>query len=230
MFRLTSLVAALLTVAVLLSACGATTTQTYTVKTFDSKDAIDWDAVPGAKVNTYKWLECQEFDTTAKLVFVKDFGFVCKMTCKEANPFTTYTQINDPVYEDSCMEFFCNYAGDEYVNIELNSVGAACMQIGSARADRRTLSEILDKPIAITTEVKDDEWSVMSEMPIETLRVLYGDLIKDDLFVSGYTFSGNFYKTGGVSTGNEHYASWNEVGTEGPDFHQPAYFGKFVIE
>ncbi len=205
--------------------------KTYTVKTFESKDAIDWDAVPGAKVNNYRWVECREFDTTAKLVYVKGFGFVCKMTCLESNPVATYTVNDDPVCLDSCMEFFACYAGDGYLNIEANSIGTTCIQFGESRANRVSLRRRFKEPFVVTPEVKADEWSLTMEIPLDKLRSLYGEHVTDELFVSGYSFTGNFYKTGGaVETGNEHYGMWNVVGTENPDFHQPPYFGTFVIE
>ena len=205
-------------------------TLTYTVKTVESKEAIDWDTIPKAKVNTYRWVECTEFDTTAQLVYVKGFGFVCKMTCNEAEPVAVYSENDDPVWEDSCLEFFACYAGEEYINIECNANGAACIQIGTNRYDRVSLRDRFETPFVVTAKDTGDAWSVTSEIPLDKLKELYGDHVKDDLFVSGYTFTGNFYKTGGYETGNEHYAVWNEVKTEKPDFHQPAYFGTFVIE
>jgi hypothetical protein len=39
----------------------------------------------------------------------------------------------------------------------------------------------------------------------------------------------NFYKCGD-DTEEPHYLSWNPVGTERPDFHQPAFFGDLVFE
>lgn len=207
------------------------TMNTYTVKRYKSTDAINWDEVEKASVNNYKWVECKKFNTEARLVYVEEYGFVCKMTCYEANPFARYTEHDDPVCLDSCMEFFACYAGEGYLNIESNSIGTTCIQFGPSREDRASTYRRFKTPLRVTPEVDADKWSVTMEIPLDKLRVLYGEKVTNDLFASGYTFTGNFYKTAGAEyTNNEHYAMWNEVGTEKPDFHRPEYFGTFIME
>ena len=97
----------------------------YRIKTFDSVDAVDWDSVTAASVNNYKWVECEKYETFAQLVYVKDWGFLCKMTCMESSPAATYTNFDDPVCLDSCMEFFAIWdnTSKDYLNIESNSIG-----------------------------------------------------------------------------------------------------------
>ncbi|MBE6708455.1 MAG: hypothetical protein E7578_04340 [Ruminococcaceae bacterium] len=206
----------------------------YRIKTFDSIDAVDWDSVSAAAVNTYKWLECEKYETYAKLVYVKDWGFLCQMTCLEDAPAATMKEFCDTVCLDSCMEFFAIwYGGENYLNIESNSIGTLCVQYGMNRESRRTGLRYLkeEEMFKMNPVVEDGRWTLTMEIPIEKLQAFYGDSLTADTFVSGYTFTGNFYKTGSKDiTGNEHYAMWNEVGTENPDFHRPEYFGKFIIE
>lgn len=206
----------------------------YRIKTFDSLDAVDWDSVSAAAVNTYKWVECDTYETYAKLVYVKDWGFLCQMTCMESDPAATFTEFCDTVCLDSCMEFFAIWDNDDnYLNIESNSLGTLCVQYGMNRDSRRTGIRYLkeDEMFKMNPVVEDDRWTLTMELPIEKLQAFYGDDLTADTFVSGYSFTGNFYKTGSEDiTGNEHYAMWNEVGTENPDFHRPEFFGKFIIE
>jgi len=206
----------------------------YKIKTFDTVDAVDWDSVTAASVNTYKWVECDTYETYAKLVYVKDWGFLCRMTCIEEGPAATMTEFCNTVCLDSCMEFFAIWDnGVNYLNIETNSIGTMCVQYGRNRASRQPANRYidLDDLFVMNPVVEADKWSVTMEIPIEKLQKFYGDDLTAETFVSGYTFKGNFYKTGGADiTGNEHYAMWNEVGTENPDFHRPEYFGKFIIE
>lgn len=209
----------------------------YRINTFESRDAVDFDSVPAAKIDCYKWVDCKEYDAWAKLVYVRDWGFLCQMTCLEEDPAATYEKPDDPVCLDSCMEFFAIWdaglGGDEYLNIESNSKGVCCTQIGPSREKRIPAFRKLggyENLFEVNPVVEDDRWSLTMEIPLEKLQKLYRD-ISADTFVSGYTFTGNFYKTGGRDiTGNEHYGMWNEVMTETPDFHQPAYFGKFIME
>ena len=193
----------------------------YKIKTF------------AASVNNYKWVECEKYETWAKLVYVKDWGFLCRMTCIEDAPVATYTTFDDPVCLDSCMEFFAIWDnGDSYLNIESNSTGTMCIGYGISRESRRTALRYLklEDMFKMNPVVEDGRWTLTMEIPIEKLQKFYKN-ISAETFVSGYSFTGNFYKTGGAdNTGNEHYAMWNEVGTETPDFHRPEYFGKFIIE
>ena len=186
----------------------------YRIKTFESRDAVDFDSVPAAKIDCYKWVDCKEYDAWAKLVYVRDWGFLCQMTCLEEDPVATYEKPDDPVCLDS-------------------SKGVCCTQIGPSREKRIPAFRKLggyENLFEVNPVVEDDRWSLTMEIPLEKLQKLYRD-ISADTFVSGYTFTGNFYKTGGRDiTGNEHYGMWNEVMTETPDFHQPAYFGKFIME
>ena len=206
----------------------------YRIKTFDSVDAVDWDSVTAASVNNYKWVECEKYETFAQLVYVKDWGFLCKMTCMESSPAATYTNFDDPVCLDSCMEFFAIWdnTSSDYLNIESNSIGTMCIGFGASRESRRTARRYLplEDMFVMNPVVEDDRWSLTMEIPLEKLQKFYKNLTAEKL-VSGYTFTGNFYKTGGADiTGNEHYGMWNEVGTENPDFHRPEHFGKFIIE
>jgi len=50
-----------------------------------------------------------------------------------------------------------------------------------------------------------------------------------DLVLRGLKASANFYKCGD-KTSKLHYVTWNPVGTEDPDYHQPDYFGEILFE
>ncbi len=206
----------------------------YTIKTFNSADEVVWDTVTAASVNNYKWVECETYETWAQLVYIKDWGFLCRMTCLESFPAATYKNFADPVCLDSCMEFFAIWYGDtNYLNIESNSIGTMCIQYGASRESRRDARRHLklEDMFVMNPSVENGYWTLTMEIPIEKLQAFYGKGLTADTFVSGYSFTGNFYKTGGADiTGNEHYAMWNEVMTENPDFHRPEYFGKFIME
>ncbi len=203
----------------------------YIVKRVSGYD-ISWDSVPKAEISTYKWVDSVEYEAYAQLVYVEGEGFVCKMTCLESDPLAVYTQYGDPVYLDSCMEFFAAWDNVSYVNMESNSLGTLCAQFGKTKKNRKDLTEYfaMNEIFTVTPSVEEDCWTLTMEFPIEKLRRLYPTL-SAATFESGYTFKGNFYKIGSDPTdGTRHYGMWNEVGTASPDFHQPSYFGTFVIE
>lgn len=206
---------------------------TYTVKTYNSAAEIDWDKVNMAPIDTYKWVNSVEFEAYAQLVYVNNWGFICRMTCMESDPPAQYTQFGDPVYLDSCMEFFAAFDNSNYINIESNSVGAMVCQYGPTKANRRPATDFLSMADMIKTNpvVGEEVWTLTIELPLTKLQAFYGKGISDATFVSGYSFKGNFYKIGkDPVTELRHYGMWNEVGTSSPDFHQPNYFGNIVME
>ena len=204
----------------------------YIVKKFpagtDGKE-INWNVIPVARIDTYKWLDGYTPEAAAQLVYVEGEGFILHMTCAEKNPLHRYRQYNEPVYTDSCLEFFCDWLGDgRYVNMEMNALGTLLSCIGPDRHDRTPIADLSGGDIfPVKGEVGDGTWSVTAEIPLSLLCKILG--VESHPFGHGYTFRGNFYKCGD-ETAIPHYGMWNPVGTENADFHRPEYFGDFVIE
>ena len=192
-------------------------------------DTVDWNAIPAASIDNYFWLEGHTPATTAKLVFVEGFGFLLRMTCAETAPKAVYTNYNEPVYTDSCMEFFCDWLGDgRYVNMEMNANGTLLSCIGPDRHARTPVADLSGGEIfPVEGVVCDGHWQVTAEIPTALLCKILG--VNTIPFGKGYTFRGNFYKCGD-ETPIPHYGMWNPVGTEKPDFHRPEYFGALVID
>lgn len=203
----------------------------YIVKCFDDASAVDWDTVPDAEIDIYKWVDSVEYEAYGQLVYVQDYGFICRMTCMESDPPAQYTRFGDPVYFDSCMEFFAAWDNQSYINIEVNSLGTLCSQFGKTQSKRKPITDYLGEDIfEVTPCVNEDSWSITVYIPLSKLERFYGTAVSTEVLVSGYTFTGNFYKIGAdPETGVRHYGMWTEVGGDTPNFHQPAYFGTFVI-
>ena len=148
---------------------------------------------------------------------------------------------NDPVCQDSCMEFFFAPMGPEnpaYFNFEMNPVGV--MYIGfSATGTREDSSQAAaDKPDSYFTvramslaqaesynEKNADNseafWDIAYTVPFDLIREYMPSFDPDQ---PGKKISANFYKCGDL-TDTEHYVVWNRIETERPDYHQPLFFG-----
>lgn len=134
------------------------------------------------------------------------------------------------IWEDSTCEFFVQKPGtDIYSNFEVNCVGALLNGNGADRHDRlRTDKESLKKIIRFSTlekrvyDVKDEicTWGVAMLIPFEMIGVEPGNIPE--------SLRGNFYKCGD-KTAHPHFASWNPIDTENPDFHRPEFFGKLIF-
>lgn len=181
------------------------------------------------QINEYRWSDKYTPTSRAGLFMIKSFGFVLYMESHEQNPKTEYYNYNDPVYTDSCLEFFAKWSenSDKYINMEINPAGTLLSCIGAGRENREPIVNYTDgKIFEISAEKSDSIWSVTAKIPFEMLDRIYGEKID---FSSGRAIFGNFYKCGD-NTKIPHYGSWNPVMTERPDFHRPEYFGKLIIE
>lgn len=193
--------------------------------------SIDWAAVATADIDTYRWLDGYAPLASARLVYVEGDCFVLHMQCRETAPRAVYHGYNDPVYTDSCLEFFADFLGDgRYINLEMNANGALLSCVGIDRHGRTPIRDLTGGtifPVTASVSEVDELWSVTAVMPLSALCAI---LKAEDLpFASGYAFRGNFYKCGD-ETPIPHYGMWSPVGTEKPDFHRPEYFGDFIMD
>ena len=146
----------------------------YRIKTLPAAtavDAIDWTSIPVADVDTYLWEEGYTPTTTAQMVYVEDHGFVLRMSCREANPLVTYHNYNDPVYMDSCMEFFADWLCDgRYINMEMNAAGTLLSNVGNGRHGRTPIANLTDGAIfPVKGHITPDGWTVTAEIPLSLL-------------------------------------------------------------
>ena len=190
---------------------------------------VKWDDVPVAQVDCFRWLEGYAPKTAAQLAFSEGVGFFLRMTCEELNPRAEYRRYNDPVYTDSCMEFFCDLLNDgRYINVEVNCNGAMLSCIGRDRHERTPIAELSGGGIFIAKGWQQKGfWEILVQMPCELLTAILG--VETLPFGHGYAFRGNFYKCGD-ETPVPHFGMWNPVETENPDFHRPEFFGTLVID
>jgi hypothetical protein len=185
------------------------------------------------QVDTINW---EKYDYKPKVELSIAYGdneIFLKYFVKEDYFKAEKTETNQMVCEDSCVEFFVSPEDDgNYYNIEFNGIGTCLMGFGtgrenSTRANPGIISKIRriatagDKPVK---ERKGEfKWSLTAAIPFD---IFFNHRVKD---LKGKTFRANFYKCGD-KLAVPHYVTWNPVGTEKPDYHQPEYFGllKFI--
>jgi hypothetical protein len=139
---------------------------------------------------------------------------------------TVYTEINDPVYKDSCVEFFISFdPGQHYYNFEFNSRGVCLAGFGENRDDRELLSPAIIKRIdclAISHPSSDDKnnaWQLCLAIPVDAFCYKK----PDDL--TGKSVRANFYKCGD-DLAQPHFLTWSNIISKKPNFHLPQFFGE----
>jgi len=192
------------------------------------------DQQPGKhRIETVNWEDYQYKPEVTFSIAYSDFEIFLKYYVKENFFKAEKTETNQMVCEDSCVEFFVSPEEDGiYYNIEFNGIGTCLLGTGTARENStRADSEIISKIRRLTSAggkpIKEREgeftWTITIAIPFE---VFFHHKVEN---LKGKTFRANFYKCGDKLK-VPHYVTWNPVGTEKPDYHQPAYFGllKFV--
>jgi hypothetical protein len=138
-----------------------------------------------------------------------------------------YTIDQEPVWEDSCVEFFCQLSGQKhYFNFEFNCIGTCLSTKRLSRTEDiipfkseemnliKRFSSLGTKPF----EEKEGnfEWKLTVEIPFSLIGI--------QIDVLPPAIKANFYKCGD-KTSIPHYLSWSHISTDTPDFHCPVYFG-----
>jgi hypothetical protein len=136
------------------------------------------------------------------------------------------TAINQPVYQDSCVEFFIAFQQEEpYYNLEFNCLGACLASFGRNRNDRVLLPVSILEQIQSLPSVKKQargegyQWELCLVIPFSTF--LYHRINT----LNNKTCRVNFYKCGDFLP-VPHYLCWNPIRSFVPDFHLPQFFGE----
>lgn len=147
-------------------------------------------------------------------------------------------EINGPVWEDSCVEFFFSSDSnsfERYFNLEINCGGTPLMYYNVIpRKDYTVLAPDDIKQIEIVStlpQIIDPEiterttWVIECRIPLRLIRK-YSKTIQPDF---GVCWKANFYKIAD-KTSNKHYMTWSPIGQAEPDFHLPNYFGRLLFQ
>jgi hypothetical protein len=137
-----------------------------------------------------------------------------------------YSEPNNPVYKDSCVEMFISFGDElEYYNFEFNCAGTCLLSFGEQRAMRQMSSDEIIRSISFQNTIKPASntdaniaWELTLAIPYSVFQ--YHEISS----LRGKKCRANFYKCGD-DLPEPHYVVWNGIETEQPDFHRPEFFG-----
>ncbi len=191
-----------------------------------------WQKIEGIKIKDYLWMQNDYHpEVIVKACYSRKYIYL-NFIVYEQKVTIRYLNVGDPVYKDSCVEFFVNLfpnEAQEYFNIEFNAIGIIKMGYGIKRNRSYLTSSALKEFKVISTIEKpvigfhgSDNWKLFCAIPISLL-----EQISDSKF-KGNEAIGNFFKCGD-ETEFKHYGMWNLIDNPTPDFHLPEYFGKIIF-
>lgn len=139
-----------------------------------------------------------------------------------------YSNDQEAVHEDSCVEFFCMPVGSEtYTNFEFNCIGTCSASSRKGRNDdvkpfSTTEMQTIERYPSMGRKAFNEmegmfEWELTVKIPFVLIGIDANNLPEKIM--------GNFYKCAD-GTDSMHFVSWSSIPTEKPDFHRPDYFGK----
>jgi len=181
-------------------------------------------------ISSICWLTLQNVPEVKFVVAYKHDALCLKYYVKETTHLATYRTSNEPVFKDSCVEFFIAVNGSgNYYNFEFNSLGTCLASYGKDRHDRLKLAP--DVIAEITSRVKwinyspatnQFEWELTVILPVKVF------CFDDIQFQPLQQYQVNFYKCGD-NLPEPHYLAWNPVRSTVMDFHQPHFFGALQL-
>jgi len=203
---------------------------TYSTFLFDGLP--NWEAVPAAKIDHFHWEGNKPFrpESTAQFCGVSGKGIYARLWSFEENPRCVCANRDEPVYQDSCLELFLQPMPENpaYINFEMNCMGVYLAQYGEKRDKRVFLKDFctLEPRIACfeLTENGKTAWGVEIFISEDFISEIYGI----DFTLSPGEMKGNFYKCGD-KTPTPHYAAFFPAGSAALGFHNPACFGKIIL-
>ena len=195
----------------------------YIIKRVDGQP--DWAHIPVMQIDYQKKDVKHGIQAWAQLCW-NDEGICVHLACKEKNIRKELTQKLDPIWEDSCLEFFLRPTEDmHYLNIEFNPNCAVFLgySIRKPNITRLILPNHMDtfRPIVNFTE---DGWEITYIVPFALVQNFFPAFVPK----SGLQFYGNCYKCGD-KTEIPHFLMWNPLPAE-CSFHTPEHFGKLILE
>lgn len=193
-----------------------------------------WAGLPALSIGHYLWLD-NGYRPKVEVRLGRSRAFLhVRFDVAESTVRVRYTRFQDPVYKDSCVEFFVDMFPEKrlgYVNFETNAAGTLLAAFGPDR-DRRTplwpedlagFEIAASVPGPVDGDLATPGWSLEYRVPLALFRKLYGEDVRP-----GGRAAANFYKCGD-ETEVPHYGAWSPVLTPAPDFHRPEFFGGLVF-
>ena len=155
---------------------------------------------------------------TAKSILLKYYVIEKEVTA-------IYRLDNEPVYKDSCVEFFIALPNEEgYYNLEFNCIGTCLAGFGPEKTNRKKISETILASILHQTAIEIEEngqfrWALSLEIPFSVFEFSKIQSLQNT------SCKVNFYKCGD-DLSDPHFLCWNGIEHPSPNFHLSAFFGE----
>ena len=209
-------------------------------KMMGSWDSLEWMQADTLELNHYRREGSGHRPNTFVRLLYNTDGIFGIFRVEDRYVRSVRTHYGEPVYKDSCVEFFVKPKPDKgYFNFEFNCGGTLlCSFITDPERTSEGFREFISVPeerglhVSVhhsLPDVVDPEianpvtWTLEFFIPFELLEKYVGSFGN----VRGSEWKANFYKCGD-ETSHPHWVSWQPV--PALNFHMPEFFGTIVFE
>lgn len=188
--------------------------------------SLELDKLPQQQISNSLGLSTDEKPDAAFAIAYSGDCIFLKYYVREASVQARYRNTHDPVYKDSCVEFFISFQGErEYYNLEFNCLGTCRAGFGPDRHNRKLLHPATVSKIRRFASLRAGN----TTSPLKTWHLtlaIPASAFSEHSFTSleKVQASGNFYKCGDELP-VPHFLAWNQLQTPTPNFHLPEFFG-----
>jgi di/tricarboxylate transporter len=201
--------------------------QTLLVSFLNEKNSLD--TLPAHAIDQVNWAEFPGKPEARFRIGYDEEGIWLRFSVREGSLRAVARHANEPVYEDSCVEFFVASDTARYLNFEFNCIGTCLVGKGASRSNRERLAPDQIETIVRMSTLGSEPFDVREGDFSWELTVFIPNALLPERPATGKQWRANFYKCGDKLP-QPHYLSWAPVGTPQPDFHQPAFFGHLLFE
>lgn len=196
----------------------------YQIKTILEEKELE--KCPIFYVDQFNWGGKYRPISYGQFAYLKNQGFLLKMTCEETNPVCNYSRHFEPVWMDSAMEGFFSFDKNSpnYVNLEVNSAGAVVASIGDSKTDRKNLTYEEVSSLHCKATSNEKSWSIELLISLNLIKKYF--YISE--FHSGDCIKLNFFKIAEGDT-TTHFASYAPINYPTPNFHLPEFFAEGLL-
>lgn len=179
--------------------------------------------LPTVAIAQQSWPQFKAHATAAFCMAYTDHSLLVQFEVTETAIRAVHTEINAPVYEDSCVELFIAFDPCGYYNFEFNCMGTPLVAYGKDKINRQFLEKELIRKIATQVHVcctaqGGYAWQLAIQIPFPLF------VHHPHLQWRGLQCRANLYKCGDALP-QPHFLSWAPIHAPAPDFHLPQFFG-----
>lgn len=189
-----------------------------------------FDGIPLQCINNLLWSDTGYKPQVSFVMVYTSHSILLKYIVAEKSFKADYKSVNDPVYKDSCVEFFIAFNNEtSYYNLEFNALGTVLGGFGATNTNRLSIDNAILSQIKSHSSIHQNDssgeitnWELIVNIPFSVFFLHQINSLRQ------VTAKGNFYKCGD-DLDQPHFLSWSPIKYPLPNFHLSQFFAEIIF-